>query len=221
MTQRPELRERQAAIRAALLELQAAKCLPFSPNVIAGYSAGTFGGGSNLAAQGIEQTNGTILRQQRFGNFDDREDADAVIFWSLRNLGAGNLAQIRLAQSHVRSDQLRRVEVLDRIGAEVSAAYARVQSRFAQIGTTERALLASATGFPLELERIRALEGLPIEVEDLMRLLGRSRYAYLDAIIDYNRAQFELYVALGQPPADTLTSGVAAPLQPPSRENVP
>lgn len=45
LTQRPELRERQAAIRAALLELQGAKVLPFSPNIILGYSAGTFGGG--------------------------------------------------------------------------------------------------------------------------------------------------------------------------------
>src|SRR6516164_1040054 len=48
ITQRPELQERQAAIRAALLELQNAKVLPFSPNVILGYSAGGFGGGSNL-----------------------------------------------------------------------------------------------------------------------------------------------------------------------------
>ncbi len=53
LMQRPELAERQAAIREALLALSAAKVLPFSPNVIVGYSAGTFGGGSNLAAAGI------------------------------------------------------------------------------------------------------------------------------------------------------------------------
>ena len=43
-----------------------------------------------------------------------------------------------------------------------------------------------------------------------LRLLARSRYAYLDAILDYNRAQFELYVALGQPPACTLARPVPA-----------
>src|SRR5262249_5021902 len=59
--QRPELRERQAAIRAALLELDGAKCLPFSPNLILGYSAGDFGGGSNLVSQGIKQADGTVL----------------------------------------------------------------------------------------------------------------------------------------------------------------
>ena len=36
----------------------------------------------------------------------------------------------------------------------------------------------------------------------------RSRYAYLDAIVDYNRGQFELYVALGQPPANVLARPV-------------
>ena len=97
LTQRPELQERQAAIRAALLELQSAKVLPFSPNIIVGYSAGTFGGGSNLAAQGITQPDGSTVSQSRFGNFSSRQDLDAIMYWSIRNLGIGNLAQIRLA----------------------------------------------------------------------------------------------------------------------------
>ena len=50
---------------------------------------------------------------------------------------------------------------------------------------------------------------------DSLRLLGRGLYAYLDAIIDYNRAQFELYVALGQPPADCLARPVPPELAPP------
>jgi hypothetical protein len=35
-------------------------------------------------------------------------------------------------------------------------------------------------------------------------LLGRARFEYLDSIAEYNAAQFELYVALGQPPASAL-----------------
>ena len=37
-----------------------------------------------------------------------------------------------------------------------------------------------------------------------LELIEESRSAYLRAIMDYNRAQFNLYVALGQPPADML-----------------
>ncbi len=52
-----------------------------------------------------------------------------------------------------------------------------------------------------------------------LTLLARARNAYLDAIVDYDRAQFELYVALGQPPADALahpvpTEGVTPPGEP-------
>jgi outer membrane protein TolC len=204
LTQRPELRERQAAIRAAFLELDGAKCLPFSPNFILGYSAGLFGGGSNLVAEGILQPNGTVLQQNRFGNFLDRQDVDGVVYWSLRNLGVGNLALIRLARSKTRSEELRQTEVLDRIRTEVAVAYARSHARFAQIGTTENAVQVSTRGFHEDVERTKNGVGLPIEVIDSMRLLARSRYAYLDAIIDFNRAQFELYGALGQPPADFL-----------------
>ena len=56
----------------------------------------------------------------------------------------------------------------------------------------------------------------PIEVLDSLRLLADSMTDYLDAIVDYNQAEFELYVALGQPPADALAHPVApAPAGPP------
>ncbi len=208
ITQRPELQERQAAIRAALLELQNAKVLPFSPNVILGYSAGGFGGGSDLVAQGTPP-------QPRFSNLRERQDFDVVVYWSLRNLGVGNLAHVRLAQSNVRQNELQNIDVFDRIRAEVVLGYARTHARFAQIETSERAVQTSQKAFEQDLLRTTNREGLPIEVLDSMRLLGRSRYAYLDAIVDYNRAHFELYVALGQPPADTLARPVPGKLVPP------
>jgi outer membrane protein TolC len=208
VTQRPELGERRELVRAALLELHGAKVLPFSPNVVLGYSAGDFGGGSDLVAKGIAQPDGTVLRQSRFGNYAGRQDFDAVVYWTLRNLGVGNLALIRLAKSNVRSEELRNIEVLDRVRAEVASAYAATHARYAQIDTGARAIVSGKNAFTEDLERTRNNEGLPIEVLDSFRLLARSRYAYLDAIIDYNRAQFELYVALGQPPADCLARPV-------------
>jgi outer membrane protein TolC len=218
LTQRPELAERQAAIRAALLALQGAKLLPFAPNVTLGYSAGTFGGGSNLVAAGILLPDGSVLQQNRFGNFADRQDFDAVVYWSLQNLGLGNLALVRLAQSHLRSEDLRRLEVLDRVRAEVATAYAGTHARFAQISTGERAVKSSQDAFEEDLRRALGHQGLPIELLDSLRLLGQSRGAYLDAIIDYNEAQFALYVALGQPPVARLARPVPASLLPPPAE---
>jgi len=195
LAQRPELGERQNAVRAAFFELQRQKVLPFSPNIILGYSVGSFGGGSNLVAN-------------PFGNFADRQDFDAVMFWSLRNLGVGNLAMVRGAQSNYRTQSLRTTELLDRIRTEVATAYARANARYAQIDTAERGIRSSERAFREDFDRTRNREGLPIEVLDSLRLLARSRYAYFDAIIDYNLAQFALYVALGQPPADWLARPV-------------
>ncbi len=208
LTQRPELNAQRTAIRAAFLELRGAKLLPFSPNIITGYSAGTFGGGSNLVSRGILQPDGTVIQQPRFDSFAGREDIDVVVYWSLRNLGLGNLALVRLGQSNLRTQNFRLVEVLNRVRAEVASGYARAQARYAQIGIGERAVKSGGDAFRKDLIRVRENVGLPIELLDSLRLLGRSRLTYLDAIVDYNRAQFELYVALGQPPADTLARPV-------------
>ncbi|HMF15487.1 MAG TPA: TolC family protein, partial [Gemmataceae bacterium] len=221
LAQRPELQERRAAIVAAMLELRSAKLLPFSPNLLAGYSAGTFGGGSNLASEGILQADRSILRQSRFGNFDDRQDFDVVLYWTLRNLGVGNVALVRLASSNLRQDQLREIEVLDRVRAEVATAYARTHARFAQIDTGEQALRTSQLAYQEDFDRTRNGFGLLIETVDSLRLLHRSRYAYLDAIVDYNQAQFALYVALGQPPARMLARPIPESLVPPPGSAVP
>src|SRR5262249_27092873 len=148
------------------------------------------------------------LVSSRFGNFDNRQDFDAVLYWQLRNLGVGNLAIVRRSESGLRSEHLRQIEVLNRVRAAVARAHAPAQSRFAPTGINERAITASQNAFKEDLERTRNREGLPIEVLDSLRLLARSRYQYLDAIVDYNRAQFELYMALGQPPADFLARPV-------------
>jgi outer membrane protein TolC len=205
--QRPEMQERKAAIRAAFLELRNKKLLPFSPNVLVGFSSGTFGGGSNIIAQ--------TGAQPRFGSFNGREDFDAVMYWSLRNLGVGNVAMIRYSQSQLRQNELREIETLDRVRSEVATSQARMLARFDQIEFYEKAMQSSQSAFKQDFTRIKSGEGLPIELINSLQLLGRSRYSYLDTIVDYNRAQFELYVAIGQPPADTLARPVPFQLGPP------
>lgn len=218
VTQRPELAERQTDILMAMLQLRAAKLLPFSPNLLVGYSTGTFGGGSNLAAEGILQPDGSVLQQPRFGSFAGRQDLDVVLYWSARNFGVGNLAQVRWSQANLRASHWRMIETLNRVRAEVASAQARILARFAQLEINERAVASSTKAFQEDFQRTRNREGLPIEVLDSLRLLGRSSYAYLDSIVDYNRAQFEMYVALGQPPADCLARplppGMAPPVMP-------
>ncbi len=198
MLRRPELAERRAAIREAFLQLEGAKVLPFSPTALIGFSAGGFGGGSNLV-------------NPVFGSMSGRTDTDVIAYWTLQNLGVGNAALIKGARARLGVNRFQEIAVLNRVRAEVAVAYARTHARFAQIGTTEAAVRASQRGFREDYDLTVQQSGrkvLPIELLNNFRLLNDSRREYLDAIVDYNNAQFELYVALGQPPADALARPV-------------
>ena len=202
LLRRPELGERRAAIRASLLSLEGTKVLPFSPTVLVGFSAGGFGGGSNLVSP-------------TFGAFGGRADVDVIGYWTIRNLGIGNVALIRSADARLKMTRFQEIAVLNLVRSEVAEAYARSHARYAQIATTEAAVKSGLAGFREDYDRIfrRAREEeksrtLPIELLDNFRMLNRARRAYLDAIVDYNRAQFELFVAMGQPPADALAHPV-------------
>jgi outer membrane protein TolC len=211
MNQRPELAAKRAAIRQAVLMLYNAKVLPFSPTVLAGYSAGTFGGGSNLIGQpgGFQG-----FAQARFGSFGARDDIDVVMFWTARNAGVGNWAQIRRAGAERRLSELELVRELNTVRADVATAYAGTHARYAQIGIAQRGMNAGHSSYKEDLDRIKGGQGLPIELINSFDLLAAARYQYLDAIVEYNKAQFALYVALGQPPASTLAHAIPEKLVP-------
>jgi outer membrane protein TolC len=212
---RPELGAQRAAVERGMLALVQARALPFSPNLFLGYSAGTFGGGSNLV-------------RPVFGNLSGRSDFDVVTYWTIRNLGIGNAAIIRGANAGLQINRYQQIEVLNMVREQVAEAYARTHARFAQIEINESAVQSGSLAFKEDFDRIRfrgERDVLPIELLNSFRLLADARLAYLDAIVDYNNAQFDMYVALGQPPANTLarpvpTEGIQ-PSQLPNVENLP
>lgn len=203
LLRRPELNAQRASVIQGLIALDGAKALPFSPTFYFGFSAGGFGGGSNLV-------------RPIFGAFGGRTDFDVAAYWTIQNLGVGNVAIIRAANANLQIRRFEQLEVLNRVRAEVAEAYARTHARYAQIETNEAAVKSGLLSFTQDLTRIRARsrDVLPIELLDSFRLMAGARIDYIDAIVDYNEAQFQLYVALGQPPADALahpvpTRGVA------------
>jgi outer membrane protein TolC len=210
LLQRPEMGERQALVREAMLQLSNARLLPFSPNLIVGFSAGTFGGGSGIITQS-KPGFGAPPNQSKFGNFGPRNDFDAIAYWTLQNLGAGNIALVNSARSKLSTADLQRLEILNWIRREVADAYTRTHVRFAQIAASENGIRSGMAAYQEDYERVNNKVGnaLPIELLSSLKLLYEARSEYLTAIADYNRAQLELYVALGQPPADSLARPVA------------
>ena len=211
MLQRPDLAQRRAGIREAFLSLQNSRLLPFSPNVFVGFSAGTFGGGSNLTAEDIAPA----LSGPRFGDFSGRNDFDVITYWTLQNVGIGNKALIDAARARLGQSDFQLLIVLNQARADVAESYALSMARYAQIGSNEQATRSGQAGFREDLLRTRNREGLPIETLNNLRLWNRARVDYLNSIVDFNEAQVQLYVALGQPLADMLArtppAGEAAP----------
>ena len=213
LTQRPEMAERRVVIREALLGLEGAHALPFSPTVLLAFSDGGYGGGSNLV-------------RPIFGGFGNRTDVDLIAYWTLQNMGIGNLALIKIAKANLGVTQYQELAMLDQVRDEVAEAYAKTHSRYEQLLEDEQAVRSGIRGFSEDLERIKeAAEGLPIEVLNNLRLKALAEYEYLEAIVGYNRAHFELYVALGQPPPAALArpvpaGGITRPDDTPSRATV-
>jgi hypothetical protein len=216
LLQRPELGAQQAAIRQSMLALKASKWLPFSPNVIIGYSSGTFGGGSNTV-QGTQSPVANFFDPQaRFGEFGARDDLDVIMYWTAQNLGVGNVAMIRANQGRLNEAQLERIRILNEVREQVANAYVRIQARFVQMQANEDAIKAGERAFQEDMIRITGGNGLPLELLASLEVLSRARDDYVNSIVGYNRAQLEMYVALGQPPADMLARPVpmGAPLVP-------
>jgi len=200
---RPELLARRAAIRAAMLELDGARVLPFSPTVFMGFSGGAFGGGSNIAAsEGLP----------RFGDIAGRTDLDVAMYWTLRNLGVGNKALIDAARARLRASEFQELDVLDSVRQEVVYAYVQALSWLAQVNWHAQAVRSGESASKEDLVRVRGRQGRPIELLDSLRQVIEARRDYLNAIIAYNLAEVRLYVALGNPPVDMLARPVPAEL---------
>ena len=197
---RPELAEAQALVQATLTRLKEARLRPLIPSVALRYSGGGFGGGVNSF----------------FGDFSGRSDVDVNLFWEIQNLGLADraIAKQSAAKQHVAILEMMKVQ--DRVAAEVVAAERGRMAASRQLREASRALPEAEASLALNTKNIRAGAGLPgatrpIEVLQPIQALAQARADYLDSVLAYNRAQFRLFRALGQPPLLSPRSAQDAP----------
>jgi outer membrane protein TolC len=204
---RPDLAARAAEIG----EAEAHKCQeiarPLLPTLWVGFSGGAFGGGSNLVPPLV-------------GNFAGRTDFDVRLWWTLLDLGAGNLALIRQRDAQLGQAVATRARTLNRVREEVMSSLADAKSAQNEIEMARRALLSAHAGFHQDLDRIRLMGARdpsdirPIEVINSLNLLAGARADLIRALVRYDQAQFRLWVALGSPPPLVETSSGDQPATP-------
>jgi outer membrane protein TolC len=201
---RPELAATRAVSAAAAGRLRQAQVGPFIPRLEVSYIGGTFGGGHNAD----------------FDNFGPRGDATAAATWEFRNMGLGNIAIAREREAQLNGANAHIVEVQAQVSAEVTAAAKVAKYRLQTMEVSQdavrkavemyRRLLESSFGMAGNRQMYDALEPLLA-----IQALNQARVQYLGEVIEYNRAQFRLYAALGQPPLCALP-GVVQPVEVPA-----
>lgn len=181
LSHRPELGEHHQLVAEACERLRREQYAPLVPSVLLGMSYGAFGGGfgGNLT------------------DTDERFDADIVAYWEVRNLGLGERAVRDEASSRVRQARLRQAALLDRVAKDVVTAHAQVQTRAKRLDVIRAGLPSAEQSYALNRERIQNAQGLPIEVLQSIQSLATLRREYLNAIVDHNIAQFQLWWAMG------------------------
>ncbi len=181
LSRRPELREQKHLVCEAVERLNREKYAPLVPSVLLGMSYGGMGGGLG----------NSII------NSNSRWDADAVAYWEIRNMGFGDQAARGETASAARQAQMREVALLDRVAREVVEAHTQVVLRKQRLELSRKGIVAAERSYELNQQRIANAQGLPIEVLQSIQALANAHRAYLNAVIDYNIAQFELSRATG------------------------
>jgi outer membrane protein TolC len=141
-------------------------------------------------------------------SFSARSDWDVQLVWELQNLGLGNRARERERQAEYQAALVEAFRVQDRVAAEVAQAHAQVESARQRLADADIGLREAADTLQKSLDGLsqtrRSGELLilvvrPSEAVLAIQGLAQANTDYYTALADYNRAQFRLYRALGQP----------------------
>jgi outer membrane protein TolC len=229
----PAILAASAAIRGSQVRVRQETVRPLLPILWMGFSAGDFGGGANATTNGNGVYNPNTgnanlvtvnpLTGQTvpvFGKIAGRVDVDVIAYWQLRNLGFGNLALIRERRAQRNQAEANRLRILNEVREQVSVGYNTSAEQFRAIAIQRRRVQEATEGFQLDLETAFRGVVLPIEILDNAKRLRAGREALLESVIGFDRAQFQLFVALGQPPT-LVVEDDKPPLPPPPPAGLP
>ncbi len=201
---RPELAEGRAQVAVSLARWRQARTGPFLPRLEVDYFAGQFGGGINDSTD-------------RFGG---RGDGMAQAVWTFHNLGAGDVAVARARRSQYNQSNLHVAEIEAQVAADVTAAVKLARSRKRTLEHAQQAVRQAEIAWERILKwtvevgfRVRRFEVLDLLVAE--RDLDTARRSYLNEVIEFSRAQFQLYWAMGQPPLESLAKLTSLPVETP------
>ncbi len=187
---RPELKESQALILAARESKKGAVYGPLIPSIGAQVFGGGLGGGPDGGPS----------------NFGAEGDYLVGLSWRIGPGGLFDSGRVRATKARLAATELGATKLKDDITSQVVTGLTRLQSLSEQIVLAE-GNLASASE-TLRLTRERKQFGVGVVLEDIQaeQELERARSQYVNALAEFNKAQYGLSRAVGSlsgPQADS------------------
>jgi outer membrane protein TolC len=200
LANRPELASYQALVQAAADRIRREKGRIYLPTVLLNgfqtpgemIQGGIFGLGTN----------------NKLNQWTGRDDVSLQVLWELDALGLGNLARIKEQRGEQSKAIIEFLNAQDMVAAEVTEAQADLQSAGVRVTQADRSLRAGIATFNGSFEGLQhttrfgdvlVLINRPQEVVFALQLMKTSFDEYFTTVAEYNRAQFELFHALGYP----------------------
>jgi outer membrane protein TolC len=215
LTNRPELASQQALVQAVAARIRRERGRILLPSIlINGFQtpdeliqAGIFGIGPNSS---LNQWTGRV-------------DVSAQLMWQLDALGIGNLARIKEQRGEQSRAIIELFKTQDMVAADVTRAQARLQSAAARVSQADRALRSSLIAFNGNYEGLQQTTRFgdvlvevfrPQEVVYALQRLKTALDEYFTTVAEYNRAQFEVFHALGYPAREIASIHPPGDIQP-------
>jgi outer membrane protein TolC len=187
---RPEVAAARAGVVAADAQVRQARAAPLLPKVQADFIGGGLSGGRN----------------GDFGPMVSQYNAGVALAWNLEAFGLGNAAQIRGRRAGYDGALYRLQEVEALVGAQVVEAAKMSGARFGALEPAQEAVRQALEMYRKLREASFALMGAKgqlvfdaLEVLTAVNALNQTRVQYLQQVVEFNRSQFRLYAAIGQP----------------------
>jgi hypothetical protein len=152
-----------------------------------------------------------------------RDDVSIQPVWQLQNLGIGNLALIKRQRALESRAIVDLFEAQDMVAADVTRALARVQSAALRVVQADRALRTGLITFNGTIEGLKETSRFgnvlvlivrPQEAVFALDLLRVAFEEYFTTVAEYNKAQFELFHAMGYPAREVALEHPTGEIQP-------
>ena len=181
MSSRPEFKESRALTEAARQARKGARYGPIIPSIGAQIFVGGLGGGRDGAP----------------GTFGESEDYLLTLGWRIGPGGLFDRGRIHATEARYQLTGLNRAKLVDEVTRQVVESQTHAQSQADQMATARRAIQSAEETLSLTQARKEFAVGAVLETIQAEQDLTRARLDYLNALAEYNKAEYALQKAIG------------------------